>query len=675
MFANSRRSALTTLTVACALIAAACSPSSGPVAIERDQIAPGDADSGGVGLDDAAPDDPDENGSVASDDPADDPGDDPGGSVSTDDGDPTDEDTPRAPRDSLDWTRCEDIDDPSLECAVLGVPLDHDDHLGEHIELSLVRLPASGTRVGAVLLNPGGPGGSGIDFAVALAAYAALELGLQGYDIIGFDPRGVDRSTGLRCLSDAEMDELLFPTGDSDGLDDDRFATACVEQYGDTLRHFSTLNTARDMERIRIALGDDQVSYIGISYGTYLGAAYATLFPDRVRAMVLDSGFEPTGDTLEQRYLTQLIGFEEAFDAWAADCETTPDCAFTARPVDAGWDELRARLDDQPLIGEDGRAATGSVVETATIAALYSPAAWSRLAAALRDADTGDPGGLFELADAYVGRNPDGTYGTIQQSNRIISCASGFGAAVPDDPEALAELIRTSAPRWGGDVDADSFGDRCASMMDPVELPELGFDGDAPILVIGGVNDPATPFRWSEELAETMGPSALLATWNGEGHGMLFGSNCLMGLASDVLVLRLTWPDGEVCDPDPDIPRPAFWDDLPIPDGVSAEPLGPEAMDLLGLPSRLVYGEARTSTLPPDELLRAYREALLEQGFQALGREEPIPGLIVVTYLDRRFLTLSIIVLADEVYEDPELAPAQRLIEDGETLFALISFG
>lgn len=651
---------------ALALTLGACSTGSSPAAVEREPI----------------PDAPDENGpdeDGPTDPGPDDDRDDPGSTPT----DTTDDDSSTGPdTGSLTWTSCDDLDDPALDCAVLTVPLDHDEPDGEQIELALVRLPASSPRTGAVLLNPGGPGGSGVDFAAAIAAYAASEIGLDGFDIIGFDPRGVDRSNGLRCLSDDEMDAVLFPAegapsdpDDPEGLEDERFAAACVERYGDTLRHFSTLATARDMDLVRAAIGDEQLSYIGISYGTYLGAAYATLFPDRVRALVLDSGFEPTGDTLEQRYLTQLVGFEEAFDAWAADCDADPACAFDASPVPAAWDELRDRLDAEPLPNGDGRAADASVLETATIAALYDPLSWARLSAALRDADAGDPSGLFELADLYLGRNPDGSFDTIQQSNRIIACASGFGAAVPDDPEALAELIRTSAPRWGRDADADSFSDRCEPLMEPVELPQLGFAGDAPVLVIGGVNDPATPFRWSEELASTMGPSAALVTWNGEGHGMLFGSTCLMDHAHDVLV-RLTTPSaGESCDPDPDVPRPGFWDDLPIPDGVSAEPLGPDAMALLGLPPRLVYGEARTAALEPDALLAAYRSALTDQGFQSVGREEPIPGLIVETYLDQRFEVLSIIVLSDEAFDDPELAPAQRLADDGETLFALISFG
>lgn len=658
MFLRTRPRATCAIALTLTLLTAACSGDADPATIEREPITTGDDDA----------DDPEPPPTTEPDQAPDEPDSD------VDDPDPGD-------TNSLQWGPCDDIDDPAFDCAVLAVPLDHDTPEGDTIEIALARLPATGSRIGAVLVNPGGPGGSGIDFTVATGAYLAAEIGLEEFDLIGFDPRGVDRSGGLRCLTDSELDDLLFGGRTDDeteafsGISGEEFAEACRDRYGDTLQHFSTLATARDMDLVREALGDDQLSYIGTSYGTYLGAVYATLFPDRVRAMVLDSGFEPTRDTLEERYLTQLVGFEEAFDAWAADCEANPECAFEARPVDEGWDALRDQLETDPLTGDDGRIVDASVFETATTSALYNPITWPLLSVALDDASAGDPAGLLQLADLYLGRNPDGTYDTIMQSNRIISCASGFGAAVPDDPEALAELIRQTAPRWGRDVDADSFTDGCTPLMDPVELPELGFTGDAPVLVIGGVNDPATPFRWSEELADTMGPSAALVTWNGEGHGMLVSSNCLLGHAHDVLVRLSTPASGEVCDPDPDVPRPDFWDDLPVPDGVSPEPLGPEAMNVLGLPSRLVYGEARTTTLAPDDLLSAYRTALTDQGFQSVAREEPIPGLIVETFLSRSFDALSIVVVADEAYDDPELAIAQRLVGEGETLFALITFG
>ena len=174
--------------------------------------------------------------------------------------------------------------------------------------MALVRLPASGDRQGAVLFNPGGPGGSGFDPIAFSGSSIASALGLDNYDLIGFDPRGVDRSGGIRCVTDAFEDAHLYvdetpDTPEEQALKDEAdtgFVDGCKQKYGDTLRFYSTANTARDMDAIREALGDDQISFLGISYGTYLGATYATMFPDHVRAMVLDSAFEPNGDTVEQ---------------------------------------------------------------------------------------------------------------------------------------------------------------------------------------------------------------------------------------------------------------------------------------------------------------------------------------------------------------------------------------
>jgi pimeloyl-ACP methyl ester carboxylesterase len=213
---------------------------------------------------------------------------------STDTTEPTDT-TEVASSGTLDWGACDDPSavDPSLECATLQVPLDYDAPNGDSIDLALIRIPASGDRAGAVLFNPGGPGASGYEYAANGGTTYTAALGTQAFDFVGFDPRGVDRSGGIRCVTDEYMDQHLYIDGTPDtpeeqALADESengFVDACKEKYGDTLRFYSTANTARDMDAIRVALGDEQISFLGISYGTYLGAVYATMFPDRVRAM------------------------------------------------------------------------------------------------------------------------------------------------------------------------------------------------------------------------------------------------------------------------------------------------------------------------------------------------------------------------------------------------------
>ena len=221
------------------------------------------------------------------------------------------------PPGDLTWGPCEEGIGEPFECATLAVPLDYDDPAGPTIDLAVIRYPADPeVREGAILLNPGGPGGSGYDFASAAAESFDFEMGLAGrFDIVGFDPRGVDRSGGIDCIDDAgDRRRYLY----ADDTPDDAveaaasvaqqmmFGPACREVYGDTLHLYSTENTARDMDMIRAALGDEQLSYIGISYGTYLGGVYATLFPERVRAMVLDSAYEPSGDSEYDQWVTQL---------------------------------------------------------------------------------------------------------------------------------------------------------------------------------------------------------------------------------------------------------------------------------------------------------------------------------------------------------------------------------
>jgi len=584
------------------------------------------------------------------------------------------------------WGACTDeaISDPTLECGTLTVPLDPQNPGDETIDIALVRVPASDadTRIGAVLFNPGGPGGSGFDYVAQSGTTMVLEMGLDDFDVIGFDPRGVDRSNGIRCLTDAEIDATIYldPTPDTPeeeaAIDatEGQFETACLEKYGDTLVHYSTVNTAYDMDAIRAALGDEQLSYIGISYGTYLGSMYATLFPDRVRALVLDAAFEPTGDSVEEQYTTQLIGFEEAFDNWATWCETTDSCAFRSADVGVAWDAARIQIDATPAPADDGRLANEAVFDTATLSALYSESQWPLLAQAVQEASEGDGGKLFVLADSYVGRESDGSYSTIGQSNTIITCASGIGYDVPDDPQAIVDTLLEVSPRFAAGVTADDFGDSCIDLMASVDAPTLAYDGGAPVLVVGGLNDPATPFRWAEEMTDAMGSNARLLTYTGEGHGQMLNSTCVTGWEGRAIV-DLELPDeGEICDPDPPIDKPGYWDGLPVPEGIGAsvDPAGVNA--LLGLTPSLAYSEARTSALSPDEVLDAYDAALEAQGFFAGDRAEPITGVPQGVYFSDEGEIFSVLVFGPEAFASPDLEGLDQVADPNLTLVVLLAF-
>jgi len=608
-----------------------------------------------------------------------------GASIPSDSTGPTDS-TPS--RGTLDWGPCDDpnVQDDTLQCATLKVPLDYDNPSGEQILLALIRLPATGDRKGAVLFNPGGPGGSGFDPIAFSGLAISSGLGLDDFDLVGFDPRGVDRSGGLRCVTDQFEDEHLYvdespDTPEEQKLKDEAttgFTDGCKQKYGDTLRFYSTENTARDMDAIRAAIGDDQISYLGISYGTYLGATYATMFPDRVRAMVLDSAFEPNGDTVEEEFKTQLVGFEGAFNNWIAWCQSNSTCGYAATDVGARWDKLRQQLDDTPIKGSDGRVANNAVMERATTAALYSESDWPVLAQALAQAEGGDPTGIFALADAYNGRNDDGTYNTLFQSFPVIQCASGLEATPPDDPDALAATLRAAAPRFGKDTtgaDLTAEVDQCNALVGDVTPVPLKYSGSGPVVIIGGTNDPATPIRWAQKMTTELGPNARLVTYTGEGHGQLLVSNCVTSIEG-ALLTDLTLPDvGTQCEPDPVIPKPDWWDALPVPDGVSDVVLLPALAAVLGATPTQVFSEMRTTKLSPDDAVAAYTDALSKTDFTKFDAPASIPidDIAQGAYSDFSSKTFVVEAIGAKAFEDRALQSAKPEVPPDTTVVWLIA--
>ena len=582
------------------------------------------------------------------------------------------------------WGPCDDEaadGNADLECATLTVPLDYNAPDGDSVDLALVRQPAQRSRVGAVLFNPGGPGGSGFDFIAYSGDYIQSGLGLERFDIVGFDPRGVDRSGGIRCLDDAFLDEHLYLDDTPDTAEEIRlleesatgFADGCEERYGDTLRFYSTANTARDMEMMRLGLEDDQVSYLGISYGTYLGGVYATMFPDSVRAMVLDSAYEPNGDTPEEQYLTQLVGFEEAFDNWAAWCKGDATCPFTAGDVGARWDALRQQLDDNPVPGSDGRLGNQAVMDTATTAALYSESEWPVLADALARAEAGDSDPLFALADGYEGRNPDGTFNTLFQSFPIIQCASGIEDQPVPDPQALLDELREKAPRFSKDITLEDLqydGGSCDDLMDDQPVVELNYSGTAPILVVGGQNDPATPYRWAEEMVGELGPSATLLTYTGEGHGQMLVSTCVTDAEAATLADMTLPDDGAVCDPDPVVERPSWWGDLPTPPGVGDPVSLPALTAAIGLTDTTGYGETRLTSMSPQQAADAYIAAFGADGYRSLG-SEPVTDLgdtVRAAFLTPDGSFVLVFVMGPEALALDDLSGAASSVPEGQSV-------
>ena len=552
--------------------------------------------------------------------------------------------------DAIKWHSCNDKsirseDSDKFECSTVDVPLDYAQPDGEKISIALIRLPASGSRSGAILYNPGGPGGSGFDYVASMGQTYVDKLHLEGFDFVGFDPRGVDRSGGLRCQTDKEIDKYMYPDTTPDTPAEvaflqaayDSFAAACKVKYGAKLQFYSTANTARDMDMIRIAMGDEKIGYLGVSYGTYLGAVYASMFPTRVRSMVLDSAFEPKGDSIEERYMTQKRGFEKAMNNWIAWCEKEDTCAFRSSDVGARWDALFAKLDNQPVAGKDGRLANQEVLDTATKSALYSQSRWGNLAQALADVEAGDAAGVWYLADSYNDRQDDGTYLTSNQSQSVITCASGILYDSVPNADELLKKMQTEAPRMSRGATAAQLAapSDCRVYMDVMPIAAVQYSGDAPVLIIGGENDPATPMRWSHKMHDEMGPNAALLTYSGEGHGQVLGSKCVDVAVSQVLTAVKLPVDGTKCDPDPDMTMPSWWQRLPA-DVSGAVTIDATTMrDAMQFKASEVYLQAwSVPGTNQKDLLAEYEATMETAGFTNPDDPKEISGGLLKYYCD-----------------------------------------
>lgn len=549
------------------------------------------------------------------------------------------------------WGPCGDDVEASVEveCAVVEVPLDYAAPDGERLGIALVRVPARAANpVGSVLVNPGGPGGSGVNFVATGGADLAYRLGLDEYHLVGFDPRGVERSGGLRCLDDADVERYAYPDDTPDTPEEEAFlreaeeafASACLAVYGDELRHYGTANAARDMDVIRAALGEERLTFVGMSYGTYLGGVYATLFPDRVRAMVLDAAYDPGGDTTEQQYLTQIEGFERAFDSFVEWCARETVCALHGRDAGAVWDELEERLDESPAPGADGRLATDEVLDTATVSALYSESGWAVLASAMADALDGDGTDLWWLADEYDGRREDGTYDTSEQARRVITCASGLARRAPDDPAALLAELRRVSPRFTRRISIDDLTkpSGCATYLpEPEDAIDVSYEGDGVVLVVGGRNDPATPLRWTYELHEKLGPNAGLVLYTGEGHVQVTNSWCVSAVARETLVELQVPAEAVTCEPDEPVERPDFL--TAALDGID-DPTATDVAALrraFGLLDTDGYSEFRVADAEPEAVFTRFAAALSAVGLERSGEPSADEdGSIIVRFVNEQ---------------------------------------
>ncbi|MGO1183345.1 MAG: alpha/beta hydrolase [Micrococcaceae bacterium] len=454
------------------------------------------------------------------------------------------------------WNTC--TEDEDSECVRLEVPLDYDDPEGDTVEITAARPVDADPDQPVLLVNPGGPGSSGVDLVTDYLSTVTTDTLRQSYTVVGFDPRGVSRSEPVRCLSDEELDEqrqISYDPATEEGLSTATelaadFAAACEENSSEILGHVDTESTARDLDVLRSVLGHrDPLNYLGFSYGTKLGAIYAELFPEQVGTMVLDGALDPSL-TEEEVTTGQAAGFEQALGSWAAWCaeEDTCQAGSTTDDVVDAVQAAFAEAQEDPQTAQDGRVVPAATLVSGFITPLYSQQSWPALSEGFNLALTGDPSMMLYFADLNAGREADGTYSSnIQSAFTAINCLDYPRIDDPAQMREHADQLAEASPTFGpflayGGVNCASWPHDGAESVDTVSA-----EGAAPILVIGTTGDPATPYEWAPALAEQL-ESGVLITNEGEGHGSYGPQNeCIAGLVDDYFVDGTVPEDGTTC--------------------------------------------------------------------------------------------------------------------------------
>ncbi len=457
----------------------------------------------------------------------------------------------------LTWTSCL-VD---LTCAWVTVPLDYADPSGDTIRLRLSKSAATGpaaSRQGSILINPGGPGGSGVTFTGYVAQAVAPEVAVQ-FDFVGFDPRGVGESAPISCLTGRQQTRWLQTDGSPDTAAEQRLVmslasgigTGCLDRSPRIARHVGTENTVRDMDIIRAVLGEQKLNWLGYSYGTYLGALYIEAFPDRVGRMVLDGAVDPSLNSMGLSE-GQSQGFNTALVRFARDCASRPTCPIpgTTASVLRGINRLLASLDQNPMPAADGRVLTQAEGITAVIYPMYAEFLWRELRGALREAMRGDGTQMLQIADFANGRvGPDEYDSNMLSAFYSISC---WDSSAPPGRAGLAAAAR----EWSADARVPEVAKSLAWGNAPCTTwyghaqrapGPIVTTTTAPVLIVGTTFDPATPYEWAVSLSGQIATSRLL-TFRGDGHTAYgSGSRCADD-AIDAFLLAGTLPaPGTVC--------------------------------------------------------------------------------------------------------------------------------
>lgn len=445
-------------------------------------------------------------------------------------------------RQSVTWAPCRTGD----FCADLTVPLDYKQPDGATIEISVLKVPATDPahRIGSLVVNPGGPGESGTNFAERSVSYFGSAIRAQ-FDVVGFDPRGTGHSDPISCLSEAQLTAMLDADPDPDtpaaGAAYQRlseaFGRGCVSKSGPLAAHVSTVEAARDMDVLRAALGEQHLTYFGASYGTKLGTTYADLFPTRVGRFVLDGAVDPKL-TNYAMLLGQAGGFETALRAYVGHCVSQGHC-FLGATVDAGLARIKAFVDgvQRHPLQAGSRVLTGGDAFVAVLLPMYSRESWPFADQALKAAFAGDGTELLLFADEYAGRNGTHYIDNSMQALSAINCLDDPSAVPADKIPSLYPAFEKVSPTF-----AQAFAwmmNSCIGQVAKADAPPppVGAPGAAPIVVIGTTRDPATPYAWAVNLAHELS-SGVLITRDGDGHTGFHSGNSCVDHAIEAYLLR-----------------------------------------------------------------------------------------------------------------------------------------
>jgi pimeloyl-ACP methyl ester carboxylesterase len=438
----------------------------------------------------------------------------------------------------------------TIECGSLSVPLDFRHPDGLRITLALARLPARKAAVGVLFTNPGGPGGSGLDLLRESADVFPAEI-RDSFDLISWDPRGVGASSPVHCVDD--LDAFYAVDHDpataaqvAENVDASRaFVAGCRKNSAAILPYLSTAASARDMDAIRAAIGVPQISYVGFSYGTFLGATYADMYPKHVRAMVLDGAIDPALSYADTS-IEQAQSFEADLDAFFAYCSGTGDCAFAQGSDPArSYDDLARIVTAEPvpgIVNGEQRTLGPGELDLGVASALYSGAdGYKALASALAEAARGAGGQMLALSDEYTGRLRNGKYSNETDAFYATGCIDAPAPPTETAVAALAARAARVAPHFGAStvwlgLPCTYWPVAAEAAAAPIHAP-----GAPPIVVVGARHDPATPYSWAQGLAKEL-QSGRLLTASGNSHTSYGrGDQCVDGTV-DAYLLKLQPP-------------------------------------------------------------------------------------------------------------------------------------